>query len=129
MRRSLATVVLASLAFAAQGNEGVELSLSSRSLASAGTIAPKSVAVSFKSVAEPLKGAADPMPEILLREEQDHRTVRGTCENSTAALCYDMAERRVQYRQARNYMPAMEGLRAESVSLRHNSLVFKYSFR
>jgi hypothetical protein len=44
-------------------------------------------------------------------------------------VCYDLAEQRIVYRGAREYMPAMNGLRAESVSLRHNRIVFKYTFK
>jgi hypothetical protein len=40
-----------------------------------------------------------------------------------------MVDRRLVYRPARGYMPRFEGLRAESVSLRRDRLVLKYSFR
>ena len=121
MRRRFALAILAPLAFAAWGNEGTEPSLSTRTLAAA-ALPVRPTVVSFKQV-------ADPLPEILLRQEYESRTPRASCETTTAALCYDLGERRVQYRQARRYMPGVDGLRAESVSLRHNTVVFKYSFR
>jgi hypothetical protein len=66
---------------------------------------------------------------MLLREEQAQRGPRGACEAAASDLCYDLSEGRVVYRPVRRLMPAIEGLRAESLSLRHNRIVFKYSFR
>jgi hypothetical protein len=40
-----------------------------------------------------------------------------------------MADGRIVYRPARAYMPQFDGMRAESISLRHNKVVLKYSFR
>jgi hypothetical protein len=52
-----------------------------------------------------------------------------SCESSTRDLCYDPAQRRAVYRPARAYMPGVEGLTAESVSLRHGVVTFRYSFK
>ena len=121
MRRSLVfAVLIASAAFPVQANEGVELSNKVRTLAAAST----------SKVAEaPFRTARDPMPEILMREEQERRLPKGGCEQNATTLCYDLADRRVVYRPARLLMPQFEGLRAESVSLRHDKVVLKYSFR
>ena len=43
--------------------------------------------------------------------------------------CGDAAEARLFYRGARRYMPAVEGLAAEGISLRRDRLVLRYSFR
>ena len=119
MRGSLVVVALfAALPVAA--NEGVELSNKVRTQAAA------SVA---KSAEAPFRTARDPMPELLMREEQERRLPQGACEYNATSLCYDLADRRVVYRPARKYMPQFEGLRAESVSLRHDKVVLKYSFR
>ena len=45
------------------------------------------------------------------------------------ALPYSMVDGRVVYRPVRKWMPPLEGLTAESVSLRRNRLTLKYSFR
>lgn len=123
MRRTLvATAILALLAGTAQANDGVELSLRSRVSAAAS-------AVPAKQAEAPVSTVRDPLPELMLREELERRTPRGECNAGAIALCYDLADGRIVYRQARQYMPKFDGLRPEAVSLRHNSLVFKYSFR
>lgn len=119
MRGSLVVVALFA-ALPAAANEGVELSNKVRTQAAA------SVA---KSAEAPFRTARDPMPELLMREEQERRLPQGACEYNATSLCYDLADRRVVYRPARKYMPQFEGLRAESVSLRHDKVVLKYSFR
>jgi hypothetical protein len=123
MRRSLLiTTVLATLAFPAHAGEGMELR--SKSLVSAAS----SASVNFDA---PFRAAHDPLPELMLREEQEHRVngLRATCDTTTTALCYDTVDRRVVYTGARPYMPQFEGLRAESVSLRHDRITLKYSFK
>ena len=123
MRRSiLTTAIFASLAFAAQANEGAELSLKSKALASAG-------ASTTKQAAAPFTSARDPLPQLLLLEEQEQRVSRSSCEANTRDLCYDLADGRVVYRPARQYMPKIEGMNAESVTLRQHRIVFKYSFK
>ena len=86
-------------------------------------------AVPAKAADAPFRAGRDPMPELLLREEQERRGPRGACDVNATSLCYDMADGRVVYRPARRYMPAVEGLKAESISLRRDKIVFKYSFR
>jgi hypothetical protein len=121
MYRIVATAVLASLAFAVQAADGVELSLRTKALASS-SVAPKSDA--------PFTAGRDPLPQLLLTEELERRGPNGTgCEFSARAVCYDLTEGRVVYRGARAYMPAIEGLTPESLSLRANRVTFKYSFK
>lgn len=123
MRRSLVVALVASLPWSAWGLEGVEPALRSQSQAAvAATVSPA------RQANAPFRAQRDPMPELVLREELARRGPRGSCEHATD-LCYDLAEGRVVYRPARAYMPALEGLRAESVSLRRDRIVFKYSFR
>jgi len=116
-------VVFASAALPALANEGVDLSNRARSSAAA-----SAVGVSVKQAEAPFRNR-DPLPELLMHEEQERRGPSGGCQHNSTALCYDLADRRVVYRPARAYMPQFEGLRAESVSLRHNKVVLKYSFR
>lgn len=54
--------------------------------------------------------------------------VRDRCDGAQA-LCYDAGERRIVLRSARSYMPAIEGLRAESIAVRRDRVVLRYSFR
>lgn len=122
MRHLLAAVLAALLAMPASAEEGGDSTLGLRTLASAGTLP-------VRAAAAPYRVSADPLPEILLRQELGQRTPRGTCDISAAVLCYDVGDRRVQFRPARRLMPEFEGLRAESLSLRSNGVVFKYSFR
>lgn len=125
MRRTTLLTALAVLAFAASANEGVELSMKTKALAAAGGGA---LSVARQSSA-PFTYARDPMPQLLQLEEQDKPSAHGTCENGAKNLCYDLTEQRLVYRGGRQYMPGVQGLQAESVSLRHNRIVFKYSFR
>jgi hypothetical protein len=53
----------------------------------------------------------------------------GTCQHSGQDLCYDLADRRIVYRPIRQYMPRVDGLTPENVSLRRNAIIIKYSFR
>jgi hypothetical protein len=126
MRGSIvATVILASLAFAAQANDGVELSLKSRASASASAAA----SASMKQGDAPFTYGRDPMPQLLLLDELERRGPRGSCEFSARDLCYDIADARVVYRPARAYMPRINGLTPENVTFRANRIIFKYSFK
>lgn len=117
MRRLIvATAVLASLGFTAQANDALDLSLKSNTL-------------SAKQTEAPFVAGRDPLPFILMQEEQERRGFRGTCEAAARDLCYDAASGRVVYRAARKYMPQFDGLTAESVSVRGNRVTLKYSFK
>lgn len=121
MRRTFAVaVLLTSLGFTAQADEGGDLRSKSMAAASA---APAKMADA------PFRAGRDPMPEMLMREEQERRGPRGACDQNATALCYDITDRRIVYRPVRQYMPKFDGLRPESVSLRHNRIVVKYSFK
>lgn len=128
MRRLLAAIAVAVAAPAglpalAADNGGVELSVRSRDQAAALS------AIAGKTAQAPFRTGRDPLPEILLREEQEARGgPRGACETTTSDFCYDLAGGRVVYRKARAYMPKIDGLRAESISLKRDRILFKYSF-
>jgi hypothetical protein len=70
----------------------------------------------------------DPISAVQRGAQEADRGVRGRCERSSSGLCYDLAERHIVYPSARQYMPKLDGLTAESVSLRRNAIRFKYSF-
>ncbi len=125
MRRALiVATILASLAAPALAAEGVELSIRSKSMAASVTSA-----VPSKNAEAPFRVARDPLPDFFAPEEEQRKGLKSACENNAASFCYDMVDRRVVYRPARAYMPQIEGLRAESVSLRSDRLILKYSFR
>jgi len=118
----VATAVL-SLALPAGANDVVD-SLKSRALASAA--AP----VAKQSSDAPFTTARDPLPILLMQEEQDRRSVRGgTCEAAARDLCFDAADGRIVYRSARKFMPKIDGLTPESMSVRSNRVTLKYSFK
>jgi hypothetical protein len=120
----VATAVFASLAFTARANDGLELSLKNKALASAA--AP----VAKQSSDAPFLSARDPMPFLLMQEEQDRRSVRGgTCEAAASDLCFDAVDGRIVYKSARKYMPQFDGLTPESVSVRSHRVTLKYSFK
>lgn len=119
MRNRIFAALIASLALAAQANE--ELSLKNKALAAAGASAKQSDA--------PFTYGRDPMPQILMMEEQARKGLKGACEYSARDLCYDLTDGRVVYRPARKYMPRFEGLTPENVTFRANRIVFKYSFK
>jgi hypothetical protein len=126
MRRPLliASLVASFAGLPVGATEGVELSAKAKSVAVASAVPPA------KQTEAPFtRGGRDPMPELLLRDEQERRGPNGACETTATALCYDLTDGRIVYRQARAYMPKMDGLRAESISLRRDKLVFKYSFK
>jgi len=126
MRRSILVVsLIASLTGLPVGaSEGVELSAKAKSLAIAGAVPPAK-----QAEAPFMRGGRDPMPELLLRDELERRGPAGACDATATSLCYDLADGRIVYRPARAYMPQFDGLRAESISLRRDKLVFKYSFK
>jgi hypothetical protein len=123
MFRLIVATILATLAFTARANDVVD-SLKSRALASAA--AP----VAKQSFDAPFMSARDPMPFLLMQEEQDRRSVRGgTCEAAARDLCFDAVDGRIVYRSARKFMPQFDGLTPESVSVRSNRVTLKYSFK
>src|SRR5687767_11997194 len=96
------TALVAGLALPAVASEGVDLSMKSKSMAAASELPAKNAVAPFRH-------ARDPMPELLLREEQEGRGPSGACENGSSSLCYDMASGRIVYRGARAYMPKIDG--------------------
>ena len=129
MRVLIAAAVIASLGFVARANEVAEPSLKAKALASAAAASVKQADAPFVSSRESLGLFRDPLPELLLNEEQERRAGGRTCEAAARDICFDAASGRIVYRGARNYMPKVEGLTPESVSLRANRVIFRYSFK
>ena len=113
----------------AGAQDGIELAAHSKSLLvnqSKSLLSPPAV---LSKQAPFVEHVRDPMPEILLREELERRGPRASCETSSADLCFDSSDHRIVYRPAREYMPKIDGLTAESVSLKKDRLLLKYSFK
>lgn len=118
MRGRFAVVLLALLASPALAEE-------------AGTaLRAKALAAAPVAAQEPAHEApkADPYAAIFAAPPVVHVTAVDAC-GSTRTLCYDANERRIVYRGAKSLMPAMPGLTAESVALRRDRVVLRYSFR
>ncbi len=111
--------ICALAAFAVQAAD--EPDLSARSHASA-------AASGRELPAAPFVAARDPLPELMRIERAEQAAPRG-CDRADRSLCYDASVGHMVYRGAREYMPRFEGLRPESMSLRRDRLVLRYSFR
>ena len=107
-------------AFAA---DGIELSAKSR--LSAARIEPADTPVRSTQSFLP----SDPAVERALHDDAPARTTpRSGCHLSD--LCYDAAAgHMLTYRGARRFMPPIDGLSPEGVSVRRDRLVLRYSFR
>ena len=106
-----------------------ELSIHAKSLAAASALAVTPAPAKLAEAPFVAGRPRDIVPELLLREELERRAPAAGCDSSATDLCYDLKEARLVYKPARAYMPSVPGLRAESISLRHDRIVFKYSFR
>jgi hypothetical protein len=124
-----ATVLAASLAANAANDGPVELRTKAlASAASTSVLAGPMAGTSHRLDAPFMPVPHDPLP--VMEEEQAPRVVAvNRCDGNAHSLCFDAADGRIVYRGARNYMPKMDGLSPESVSVRRNTLVFKYSFK
>jgi hypothetical protein len=135
MRRLISLPVILSLAFAAQANDTGEISLRSKALASAPTAALSAPSFSAPALSSPKHGEAlpasgrDPLPQLLLLDEQNEGAPRAECGTATRDFCYDLTQRRIVYRAARQYMPTLAGLSPEGVTVRRNRVVLTYSFK
>ncbi|HXS51667.1 MAG TPA: hypothetical protein VN782_03975 [Usitatibacter sp.] len=121
--------MLACLAGAAQA-EDLDFSMKTKaaiaSIPAARTSAPFLAA--HEGVAHDAPPVRESIPFHVEHAVEEGRVPRSACERSAHDVCYDAAEGRIVYRAARGYMPKIGELTPESVSLRRNRIVFKYSF-
>jgi hypothetical protein len=75
-----------------------------------------------------LTGTHNPLPPLPNGVGLDARHLSSNCQ-SRSDLCFDAAERKLVYRPSRNWMPEIEGLTPEHMSLRRGVVSFKYSFK
>lgn len=71
-------------------------------------------------------GEPEPSPLVPPRDLR-HDQSRSSCE-SDRDLCYDPGSNRIVYRPARRYMPELPGLTPESISVKRDRIIFKYTF-
>jgi hypothetical protein len=86
------------------------------------TLAPPHDAAPF--VTHP---AAEPEIEVLPRQQMRANESRSACDG-TAAVCYDPSSGRIEVASVRNYMPDLPGLRRETISVKRDRILFRYSF-
>jgi hypothetical protein len=120
MRRSLWIAAMLGCLGGFARADGVDLSMKPKAIAAA--IGTKSAATA------PYAAGRDGWPDLAALEQVPAAGYQSACDRSQHVLCYDAAEGRLVYRGGRDYMPRIGELRPESVSLRRNRLVFRYSF-
>lgn len=123
-RASWFACVLASFPLAVAAGEGEELAARSKSLAAAAADA-----AAAKPAQAPFRIARPAPPEFAWQAPVTARGPRGACEATASDLCYDALEGRIVYRPARRLLPAVEGLTPESLAVRRDRIVLRYSFR
>ena len=101
----------------------LDIEPASRQKAIAAAVTPASIPAS----AAP--GREIELPELRGGIGLNGRAPSATCGNEGTDLCYDFKERRLVYRPSRNWMPEINGLTPEHISVRRDTVVFKYSFR
>lgn len=102
-----------------------EIDLSNRSRASAAKASePTASLAPFASRQEALQSFSLRAPAAAAAAE------RGIpCADGLRTLCYEMRDRGVLYRGARDFMPRVQGLTADGVALRHDRVILRYTFR
>ena len=125
MRRSMWITALTALSLGAAANDGVELR--TKALASAGANA--SVSATNYVKADSTTYGRDPIAVLVHAEATPGSPgPSAACTSNSSSVCYDAGNGRIVYRGAREYMPKMNGLQPDSLSIRHNAIVFRYTF-
>jgi len=129
MRHAITVLIaLAGLALPAQAQEGIELARRAKSLVSSTAVA------NAPPAAKPSVWSADatflvsPI-EPPIGAPADARLPRADCAITASDLCFDTRERHTVYRGVREYMPKVDGLKPESMSMKRGGIVLKYSFK
>jgi hypothetical protein len=108
------SIACAAQAFATEGRS--ELELKPRSALAA---APMHAPAPFVSP------VAEPMLQLGAHSESRPERGRSACETDQA-LCYDAGH--IVFKPARRFMPEIPGLKEESVSLKRDRIILRYSF-
>ena len=86
------------------------------------TPAPEHNAAPF--VVHPL---AEPEIALIPRQPSRPNDSRSACDGASA-VCYDPSSGRIEVASARNLMPDIPGLRRETISVKRDRILFRYSF-
>lgn len=89
--------------------------------ASAATAAPATLAPTLSP------GLQIQLPD--LPGADSSRRLTGSCNLGSVEVCYDYKEGRLVYRGSRNWMPEFVGLTPEHISVKRDSIIFRYSFK
>ena len=118
-RTTIMALMLASLAFGARATDGVDLSLRSKAIAAAASV---------REVPVPASSAETMMPLLpVMAEAETLNPSSNSCKGRD--VCYDANNGHIVVRPARDFMPHVNGLTAENLSVRRNRVVFTYSFK
>ena len=121
--RSLAVVVALALGIAtpvaAAEPQSPQLQLRPKA---ALTLVPTHNAAPF--VVQPI---GEPEIELVPRQPMRLNESRSACDG-TNALCYDPSSGRIEVASARTFMPDLPGLRRETISIKRDRIVFRYTF-
>ena len=71
--------------------------------------------------------ASGPSLDLSAQPAHPQERSRSSCAEA-ADLCYDTNSGHLVYKPARQFMPHIEGLRAENISVKRDRIVFRYSF-
>jgi hypothetical protein len=118
----IATVIGIAAAANAVASETKPLTLQLRPKAALTSTAPNPNYAPFL-----LAASGDPELDLLPRRDLRSGDSRSGC-NKQQALCYDAASGRIEFRPARNLMPDIPGLQRETISVKRDRIILKYSF-
>ena len=128
----VAPLLAGSLAATAANDGPVELRTKALAAAASTSVLAGPMAGTTRRLDEApfMPATRDPLPAMTQEQEQSQRAAAlSRCDGNANSVCYDAADGRIVYRGAREYMPKVDGLAPESVSVRRNSVIFKYSFK
>ena len=74
-----------------------------------------------------MPASSDAAIELLPRRDLRAGQARIGCDPQQA-ICYNVASGRIDFRPARNWMPDLPGLQRETISVKRDRIVLKYSF-
>ena len=69
----------------------------------------------------------EPEIEVLPRHASRPNESRSACDGMSA-VCYDPSSGRIEVASVRNYVPDIPGLRRETISVKRDRILFRYSF-
>lgn len=132
MRLQLITCVLPTLLVLGMGEPA-----QAQSVIGTAKISPKTLAqASAPAQTQPSSSTNRPfvlepeneLPGVSFNGRAVREKIAGSCAASSASICYDYRTGRAVYRPAREWMPEINGLKRESLSVKRDKVVLHYSF-